>query len=141
MLCSLVVKGNEVEVDKIVDLFCHKYDGELGEKRNEGSVCTAWIYCPGVEKEEVVDQLTNVKWIGFIENFERRTLQVATSDIGSAEIDMLYTVCDYDLHGDDRIASQYCPDSDFEEDIFWESAGESTTIYYECPCEKWWTQQ
>ena len=140
MLCNLVVKGIEVEVNKVADLICDEYYGELEETENNRTVYTAWIYCSGAEKEAVVDKLTNVKWIGFIENFDNRTLQVAISNIGSSKIDKLYTVCDYDFHGDDRIASQYYPDSDFEADIFWDSTGDSETIYYECPCEEWWNQ-
>lgn len=141
MLCNLVVKGIEEEISKIADLFCDEYGGELEEQQNNGVVVTAWIYCPGIEREEVVSKLADVKWIGFVEDFESQTLKVAISNSGSDNIDRLYTICDCDFGGDDRIASQRYPDSDFEAEIFWESAGESETIYYDCPCAEWWNQE
>lgn len=141
MLCDLVVKGTVDEVSQIIDLFCDEYDGDLDSREEQNGVSTAWIYCPGIEKEEVVEKLTNVKWMGFIEDFDEGTLNVGISEQGSGSIDDLYTICECDLSGDDRIASQFYPDADFEADIFWESAGDCETIEYSCPCSEWWDQE
>lgn len=141
MLCNLVIKGTENEVNSIGELFCNEYGGDIEEQNDSGCSSTAWIYCPGIEREEVISKLQNVKWIGFIEDFKSGTLQVAISDKGSDTIDQLFTICDYDFHGDDRVASQYYPDSDFEAEFFWESAGECEIIDYECPCTEWWNKE
>ena len=145
MLCNLVVKGNKVEVDKILNLFSDKPYGELEKTQSEGNIYIAWIKCSGVKREKAVDMLTNVNWIGFIKDCETKTLQVATSNIGSAQIDALYTVYEYDdnfdFYGDDPIASQYYPDSDFEAEIFWDSTCVREVYFYECPCEEWFNQE
>ena len=141
MLCSLIITGTENDVNFIGDLFCNEYGGEVTEQEDTGTFSIAWIYCPGIERKEVVSKLQCVKWIGFVEDFESGTLQVAISDQGSDAIDQLFTVCEYDFSGDDRVASQYYPDSDFEAEFFWESAGEYEIVDYECPCTEWWNKE